>query len=45
MYDVVKNDPNYTSQNYRANANVIQSRLNESKRPYGTSNEDDSDQD
>ena len=45
MYDVVKNDPNYTSQNYRVNANVIQSRLNESRRPYGRGSEDDSDQD
>ena len=45
MYDVVKNDPNYMSQNYRANANVIQSRLNEARRPFGRSSEDDSDQD
>lgn len=45
MYDVVKNDPNYLNQNYKANAKVIQSRINESHRQFGRASEDDSDQD
>ena len=45
MYDVVKSDPNYASQNYRASASAIQAMLQEQHEYRGYNPQDIDDED